>query len=180
MNTLIVVDLEATCWLGHPPEGQKSEIIQFGIAKVDMDLLTVRRCASIYVTPERSTVSEFCTELTGVTKEVLDREGVPFERAINLISTMHQPEWYKWGSWGDYDRRMIKEECLDRGVENPFVECPWLNLRDMFGFKFKMGKGPGMDKALEFLGMELEGRHHDGGDDAWNIGRLVVEMLRRA
>jgi len=36
-----------------------------------------------------------------------------------------------------------------------------------------------MAQALEMLGLPLEGTHHRGGDDAWNIARLLAELLRR-
>jgi inhibitor of KinA sporulation pathway (predicted exonuclease) len=35
-----------------------------------------------------------------------------------------------------------------------------------------------MDGAIKLLGWTLEGRHHNGADDAWNIARIVAEMLR--
>merc|ERR1719453_2079952 len=37
----------------------------------------------------------------------------------------------------------------------------------------------GMAEMLSTLGMELIGRHHSGIDDARNIARILVELLRR-
>jgi inhibitor of KinA sporulation pathway (predicted exonuclease) len=34
-------------------------------------------------------------------------------------------------------------------------------------------KEVGMMTALQFAGLQLEGEHHKGVDDAWNIGRLL-------
>ena len=31
LDCILVVDLEATCWVGGPPEGQESEIIEIGL-----------------------------------------------------------------------------------------------------------------------------------------------------
>jgi inhibitor of KinA sporulation pathway (predicted exonuclease) len=33
-----------------------------------------------------------------------------------------------------------------------------------------------MAAALEIAGLPLEGRHHRGDDDAWNIAALVLEL----
>jgi inhibitor of KinA sporulation pathway (predicted exonuclease) len=33
-----------------------------------------------------------------------------------------------------------------------------------------------MAEALAIAGMPLEGRHHSGADDAWNIAALVLEL----
>ena len=32
---MLVVDLEATCWRGHPPKGMKHEIIEIGLVVLD-------------------------------------------------------------------------------------------------------------------------------------------------
>jgi inhibitor of KinA sporulation pathway (predicted exonuclease) len=37
----------------------------------------------------------------------------------------------------------------------------------------------GMDVALRMTGGMLEGTHHRGGDDAWNIAWLRVACLER-
>jgi inhibitor of KinA sporulation pathway (predicted exonuclease) len=34
-----------------------------------------------------------------------------------------------------------------------------------------------MKEALEMVDLPLEGTHHRGHDDAWNIGRLLAYML---
>jgi inhibitor of KinA sporulation pathway (predicted exonuclease) len=36
-----------------------------------------------------------------------------------------------------------------------------------------------MAGALEFAGLPLEGRHHSGEDDAWNIAALVLGLAAR-
>jgi inhibitor of KinA sporulation pathway (predicted exonuclease) len=35
-----------------------------------------------------------------------------------------------------------------------------------------------MAEALKFLGLPLDGTHHRGIDDARNIARIFIEMLR--
>jgi inhibitor of KinA sporulation pathway (predicted exonuclease) len=34
----------------------------------------------------------------------------------------------------------------------------------------------GMARALTHAGIPLEGRHHNGADDAWNIAALVLRL----
>jgi inhibitor of KinA sporulation pathway (predicted exonuclease) len=36
-----------------------------------------------------------------------------------------------------------------------------------------------MSRALEPAGLPLEGRHHRGDDDAWNIGALAIKIAER-
>ncbi len=37
-----------------------------------------------------------------------------------------------------------------------------------------------MDAALARLGLPLEGTHHRGGDDIWNIAAILGQLLLRA
>jgi inhibitor of KinA sporulation pathway (predicted exonuclease) len=37
-------------------------------------------------------------------------------------------------------------------------------------------KRPGMAQALEIAGLKLDGRHHRGDDDSWNIAALVLHL----
>lgn len=36
-----------------------------------------------------------------------------------------------------------------------------------------------MAQALKIAGLPLEGRHHRGDDDAWNIAALVLYLVSR-
>ena len=37
----------------------------------------------------------------------------------------------------------------------------------------------GMSRALKIAALELEGTHHRGDDDAWDIGRVTIHLLDR-
>ena len=37
----------------------------------------------------------------------------------------------------------------------------------------------GLDGAFAHLGWEMEGVHHRGDDDAWNIARIYIEALKQ-
>ncbi|MFN2185874.1 MAG: exonuclease domain-containing protein, partial [Anaerolineae bacterium] len=100
LDQILVVDLEATCWPGDPPEGQESDIIEIGLCT--LDVATGRRLekASIVVRPERSTISEYCTSLTTLTQEEVD-EGISFRAACDLLRTRYGSRQRLWASFGD-------------------------------------------------------------------------------
>ncbi|MFW5667426.1 MAG: exonuclease domain-containing protein, partial [Coleofasciculus sp.] len=77
IDQILVIDVEATCWQGKPPPGQESEIIEIGVCLLDCHSHYAVKTESILVKPERSTVSEFCTELTTLTQEQVD-QGMSF------------------------------------------------------------------------------------------------------
>lgn len=174
---LNVVDVEATCWDGEPPTGAVSEIIEIGLTTVD--LATGERTGKhrILVRPERSTVSGFCTELTGLTQEEVDT-GVRFAEACRLLAAVHQAAIRPWASWGDYDRLQFQRQCAATGTAYPFNRSH-TNAKLVFTQAHGLRKRPGMAKALEVAGLELEGRHHSGADDAWNIAALILHLKDR-
>lgn len=174
---LNVVDVEATCWEGQPPPGQTSEIIEIGLTVVD--LVAGERIAKhrLLVRPERSSVSEFCTRLTGLTPQEV-AAGVDFAAACRTLAADHQAGVRPWASWGDYDRKQFTLQCWATGVEYPFGRHH-INAKAVFTEAHGLRKRPGMAQALSLAGLPLEGRHHRGEDDAWNIAALVLHLSRR-
>lgn len=172
-----VVDVEATCWAGSPPPGAVSEIIEVGLTVVD--LVAGERLARhrILVRPTRSTVSEFCTELTGLTQPEVDR-GVSFAEACRLLAAEHHAGDRPWASWGDYDRHQFTRQCQATRTPYPFNHRH-TNAKAAFTEAYGLRKRPGMAQALEIAGLPLEGRHHRGEDDAWNIASLILLLAAR-
>ncbi|WP_344660470.1 3'-5' exonuclease [Catenulispora subtropica] len=172
---LNVVDVEATCWTGRPPAGQVSEIIEIGLTVVDTQERTRVGKHRILVRPEHSTVSAFCTELTGLTQEEVDT-GVTFAEACAQLRKEHRSDSRVWASWGDYDRKQFQRQCDAGGVSYPFGSAH-VNAKQQFAAAQGWTKGVGMRHALEVAGRPLEGRHHSGADDAWNIAALVLDLM---
>ncbi|HEY9372337.1 3'-5' exonuclease [Streptomyces sp.] len=176
-SLLNVVDVEATCWDGQPPPGAVSEIIEIGLTVVD--LAAHRRLGRhrILVRPARSRVSAFCTELTGLTQAEVDG-GVSFAEACRLLAREHRAGIRPWASWGDYDRNQFTRQCRATGVAYPFGTVH-TNAKAVFTDSHGLRKRPGMARALTVAGLPLEGRHHSGEDDAWNIAALVLDVADR-
>ncbi|MFF0010954.1 exonuclease domain-containing protein [Streptomyces sp. NPDC005374] len=174
---LNVVDVEATCWPGSPPPGAVGEIIEIGLTVVD--LATAERIGRhrILVRPARSEVSDFCTELTGLTQDQVDG-GVPFGEACRLLAAEHRAGSRPWASWGDYDRHQFTRQCGATRTPYPFGRHH-TNAKAVFTGVYGLRKRPGMAQALAITGLPLEGRHHRGEDDAWNIAALVLHLAAR-
>ncbi|MFI0237863.1 exonuclease domain-containing protein [Streptomyces sp. NPDC016845] len=181
-NALLnVVDVEATCWDGQPPPGSVSEIIEIGLTVVDVP---ARRRVSrhrIVVRPVRSAVSQFCTELTGLTQTEVGR-GITFAEACRALVEEFDAAQRPWASWGDYDRRQFVRQCRADEVIYPFGSPPertHTNAKAVFAAGYGLRRRPGMDRALQIAGLPLEGRHHRGEDDAHNIAALVLDLVNR-
>lgn len=172
---LNVIDVEATCWDGPVPTGQANEIIEVGLCVVDVDRMERLERHRILVRP-RSRVSEFCTELTGLTQDEVDG-GVPYEEACRILAREHAAGRRPWASWGDYDRKQFERQCAAARVTYPF-SGRHVNAKRVFAEANQLPRRPGMAGALAIAGLPLEGRHHSGVDDAWNIAALVLGLVR--
>lgn len=169
---IIVIDLEATCWNGEIPKGQVNEIIEIGICVLDTVTGAIAKNKGILIQPEHSEVSKFCTELTTLTQELLDREGIRFGEAIRMLQNEYQPDQYSWASYGQYDLNMLKKQCALRNVNYP-MGSHHINVKELFSEVRGMQKKVGMNGALAILNIPLEGTHHRGVDDAKNIAKIL-------
>lgn len=176
LDRVLVVDVEATCWDGPPPDGQTSEIIEVGVCVVDVRTAERVERHGVLVRPEHSTVSPFCTELTTLTQEQVDG-GVSFAEACALLREDFRARDRVWVSYGDYDRKQFERQCAATGVGYPFGPRH-VNVKTLFALTRALPREVGMAQALEFAGHPLEGTHHRGVDDAWNIAALFADMIR--
>ena len=172
MNNIIIIDLEATCWDGPVPAGQKNEIIEIGICMLDPTTGNITKNQGILVKPQRSEVSSFCTSLTTITPEMLDNHGVSLMQACEIIRNDYQGHQYTWASYGQYDLNMMKKECKAKSVSYP-LSADHINVKELFTKQAELKKNVGMKQALDILSIPLEGTHHRGIDDAKNIAKIL-------
>ncbi|PVG02989.1 ribonuclease H-like protein [Serendipita vermifera] len=184
---MLVVDLEATCWNGPKPQGQYNEIIEIGWALINLEANppTIEQNGTYLVKPTRSKVSDFCTELTTITAQLLDEEGMTLKEAYDKLQEEVDSKSYSWGSWGDYDRNMIDRQRRPFGLESPFSSTHY-NIKNLYKELYPNRPGGyGMNTAFTAaLDKPIEGTHHRGGDDARNIaeilGHLIVKKRNQA
>ena len=177
LDHILVIDVESTCWDGSPPPGESSEIIEIGICP--LELSTGRRLGkrSLLVKPKQSRVSEFCTRLTTLTPGQLE-SGTTFTQACEILRREYQSRDRVWASFGDYDRTMFQKQGEATGVPYPFGPRH-LNVKTLFALSRGLPHEVGMGEALNLMGVPLEGTHHRGDDDAWNIAGILAELVRK-
>ncbi|MET1072352.1 MAG: 3'-5' exonuclease [Umezawaea sp.] len=171
LDTMLVVDVEATCWEGDPPPGETSEIIEIGVCELDVGSGARVGKHSVLVRPERSSVSDFCTSLTTLTASQV-ASGVGYADACRLLRKDFRSRDRVWASYGDYDRKQF-----ERQGTYPFGPRH-LNVKTLFALTRNLPREVGLAEALDLAGLPLEGTHHRGDDDAWNIAALLGGILR--
>jgi inhibitor of KinA sporulation pathway (predicted exonuclease) len=179
LSMVLVVDVESTCWgpPGDPPAGQQSEIIEIGVAAVDVGSLRIQQCDDVLVKPTHSTVSDFCTQKTTLTAAQVEK-GVTFAEACRVLKKRYQAQECTWASWGDYDRSQFERQCRLHGVGYPFGKTH-VNVKNLYALAHGLPAEVGMDEALAHAGLGLEGTHHRAHWDAKNIARLMIGLLQK-
>ncbi|WP_119299754.1 3'-5' exonuclease [Dongia deserti] len=173
-NRMLFVDVELTCWDGNVPAGEVSELIAFGIVDLKTDELKIRREKLFFVQPQVSTISPFCTSLTGITPKEAET-APPLPEVVRTIrKTFGQSDWCAWGR----DDALIRESCERAGAELPFLGCFHdlaAQVRGLLGLTYRLG----LDEALHRFDLDWEGPPHDALADARNLARLFIALARR-
>ncbi|KAG9034036.1 ERI1 exoribonuclease 3 [Tulasnella sp. JGI-2019a] len=140
------------------------------------------------------TLTEFCTELTGITQETVDNADTfpaVWKRFCEFLAehkVTENPDSFAFLTCGDWDLKImlpkqLKYEAsvapptspISTTLPSPFDRV--INIKIAFGALYKLHSRRGMARMLRWLKLELEGRHHSGIDDCRNTARIVGKML---
>ncbi|MBX2816793.1 MAG: exonuclease domain-containing protein [Saprospiraceae bacterium] len=172
----IVFDLEATCWLGSPPNDVQ-EIIEIGAIMMDnygTEISTFNK----FVRPRvNQRLSAFCVELTTIKQEWVDRANY-FPEVIEMFQDWAQMDEddYLLASWGPDDMRMLHSDCRLHDVAQEWLS-PRIDLKKQYTRIRMLRKPAGLRKALRLEGIEFEGTAHRAIDDAINTGKIFKSHL---
>lgn len=182
MKKLNIVDIECTCWANEKTpnnehQSNHMEIIEIGIVQIDIHSLNILNKKSYLVTPVDYGISDFCTHLTGITSEMIIKDGITLKLAINKMIIEFDTQQYQFASWGDFDRIQFQKECNRKEIDFPFNKTH-TNLKYSLAVLTRQ-RPKGISKMLKFLHMNFEGNLHRGIDDAINIAKMYIEIHKQ-
>lgn len=171
--TYVIVDLEATCCNKDSFPRAEMEIIEIGAVAIQDKGPEIQSKLSVIIKPVRNPeLTSFCTELTSITQEMVDGSK-GFAEAVSelgvFLSDLDSPVFC---SWGDYDKRQLERDCAYHKVDFPFAN-EHINIKKLFAENNRLRKPCGLGQALRKSGLQFEGKHHRGIDDAINMARLA-------
>jgi len=174
---IIIFDTEFTAWTGSVEynwsrPNEYREIVQIGAILVDTKKFAEIDNINIFVKPVKNPIlSEYFSNLTGITQEVLDKNGTSYKEAIL--------KFYSWcGSYPIYsfgrDEINIIENCKLVDIPFPFRESKFYDMRDLF-----KNNGIPVDRyesgnIIEAFGKKATLRNHNALNDA----RILLDALR--
>lgn len=173
----LIIDLEATCADDNSISRQKMEMIEIGAVMLNSKTLQIESEYQTFIKPIlHPLLTEFCKSLTSISQQDVDAAPL-FPDALKYFQSWFNPfDSYLFCSWGDYDKNQFKQDCNLHGVDYPFPGGH-LNLKKAFSVAIDSKNKFGMAGALKQIGIQLEGTHHRGIDDARNITRIVQSVL---
>ena len=183
LDIFAIMDLEWTSWEGaHERQwsgpGEEMEIVQIGALKIkDDETLTETDSLDVLVTPRiNPDLSDYFIQLTGITQERLDGDGIGFPDALKALQAFLGPGTgtkavYSMGT----DFRVIERNCDLNGVEFPFDEAMFVNARELL--KPIVGEDVATSDSSRLpaaMGFPPPGTAHQGLGDC----RCIAETLR--
>lgn len=168
-----MLDLEATCDDQGTVPRDEMEIIEIGAVLLDPATWTVDQAFSAFVRPVRHPrLTAFCTRLTTIAQSDVDAADGYADVVDRLHHWLRPYRLTAWGSWGNYDRRQIEQDCDFHGLAFPLA-APHVNLKDRFTKRAGLARRPGLGKALAISGLDFIGTPHRALSDARNVARLM-------
>lgn len=182
---LLVIDFEATCYKNAPIQNQ--EIIEFPTVLIDAHTLEVEDHFHRFVKPIMNPkLSDFCTQLTGITQEQVDG-AQPFEAVLQEHTSwlaskglFDHPNLFAVVTFGDWDFMcMFPKQCDLSGFPVPHHFRRWINLKTLAcAFTGFPKKATCHDLVTNYFDLEWQGATHSGLDDSKNVAALLQHLLR--
>lgn len=175
--THIIIDLEFT----PTPERIRKitkfrqEIIEIGAVKLN-DNYEVIDSFDILVRPQyASGVSPFVRNLTGITNADL-RNAPCFEYAMVEFLEWIGNEQYRVYAWSDTDKRNFINESTYKNCYEDFSSLLGKHFMDLQLIYQRISKlhKLSLERALNSLNIEIDGRAHRAVDDAFNTAQILM------
>jgi inhibitor of KinA sporulation pathway (predicted exonuclease) len=176
---LVALDVEATCSEGGAMPRREMETIEIGAVVVDSEGVLVDEFQTFVRPIRHPRLTPFCIRLTSIRQ--VDVDGAPsFYEAMEAFKAWFAkyPGLVLWGSWGDYDKKQLEQDCSVNGLSSSvYLPGRHVNLKEACKEALGLGTKPGLHQAIQIVGLDFSGTHHRGIDDARNIARLLPYIL---
>ena len=178
----LVLDFEAN---GDHKTIKPMEIIEFPVLKVRGKTFETEAVFHYYVEPAVNKICEYCTDVTGITQQMVD--GQPrldtvlqfLDDWMNIEGLLKDDVRIVFVTCGDWDlKTQLPRETAWHGYTLPDYCQTWINIKRPFE-EFTGLRARGMMGMLKDLGIPHTGKHHSGIDDCKNIAKIVRELARR-
>lgn len=173
----IIFDTEFTAWEGSQARrwsgpNEYRELVEIGAIAVSSKDLTELSSFDVFIRPEKNPIlSDYFTQLTGITQSAVDADGVTLKTAIERFA-----DWcgglplYSYGA----DERVLIENCALAGIPFPFPAGQFADVRAIFQRRGIPAERYTSGTIVRAFGEEPVRRAHRAANDA----RSILDGLR--
>jgi len=181
---ICVLDFEATCFEDSDPS-PRNEVIEFPSVLYDENFNKISEFHE-YVMPMNYSISKFCTQLTGITEDMVQdadtfmdvlQRHTDWLRLHTNDRSLENVVFLTCGAW-DMDKMFKAMVGMCKIKEFPICYTKYINIKKDFAKKYNLRRPIGMAGMLKHAKLELVGRHHSGIDDTRNIAKIFEKMIR--
>ncbi|KAK9446963.1 ribonuclease H-like domain-containing protein [Limtongia smithiae] len=203
---LFCMDIEATFEPEVPFSRGTHEVIELPCVLVDLARLEIVDEFHTFVRPTIAPLTSACTELTGITTEMLSTSP-SFREAMRMldgfilkhgdklvprprVGEMPAAGWpksvgknYTWVTDGraDIERFLCLRSCKINAVRlPPYMNGHYVDVKLLFRQHFKERTFRRLPEMLAKWGLSFEGREHSGLQDARQVARLMILLVGEA
>ena len=179
-KTIIFIDFEGSQY--------SQEIIAIGAVKASLDnknfikkVISTFKC---YIKIDEI-VGDFITNLTGITDEILENEGLTFPEAMEKLQNFVGKTPTKFFHYGNFDTHLMHNSALNSGInDEPFIRYFYENSVDFsktFSRYVKSEKNTSLSliDALKVFHTNIETNIHDPLTDSLNLMHLYDAFLTK-
>jgi DNA polymerase III epsilon subunit-like protein len=144
-----------------------SEIIQFGAVKLDEDFNTVETFNRLVKPTIYSHISEFITELTGITRESLEAEQDFIQVYKEFLEFLDEPEIVLC-VWGMIDMKELVRNAIYHNLNEKLLPNRYINIQPLASAHLGQPKKKPLSLryCVEALGINISYSFHDALNDA--------------
>ncbi|TPX56535.1 hypothetical protein PhCBS80983_g04487 [Powellomyces hirtus] len=192
---IIAVDLEATCDENHSEPAKvlvprdKGEIIELSYAVVSVPERRIVHQRQNYVRPVETVVTPFCTQLTGITPEMVADAGTLRDAVEDLLSFIqaNPQSTFCFMAHTEWDFRFqLPRECQEKGIQLPPLFSIFFDvtkevhrMQSLASGAIRTGAPNSLLSLCKAMGLQPEGRLHCGLNDAVTVARLAIVLFER-
>lgn len=165
-------DLEMCCWEDNKRIG---EIIEIGLTLVDVESKEIIKTGQYYVKPEKDNISQYCTNITGITPQIIKKQGRPLQEVLKTMIKNFGGQNRIYSSWGR-DDTVLFNECNLKNIPLPFFEL--LNVGTIYRLQYnRNNQATSLQDTLKIHNIEFEGKAHSGLVDSYNLAKLYIHLF---
>lgn len=181
-DKIVVLAGTFTTWeRDQKPVDAFHELIAAGIALIDNRNFSIEKEPEYFlIKPETCQVSNYCTQKTGISNDMVQKDGVTFKEFTECIQDEFETNARSWATFGDYTRTVVSRQARKKDIwdaQYPFSERHF-NIKGFFALPFAQNADYNLTRSLEHLGQNFVGESTNPADIAYNTARLFASMLK--